>query len=57
MKYTGIIETLQHKMDKHLLEDSEEDTDADDAVPSSFEERLNSATDYVLMLSVHLLLF
>jgi hypothetical protein len=44
-KYIGIIEKLQHKMDKHHLEDSEEDTDDDDAVPSSFEERLNSATD------------
>jgi hypothetical protein len=44
-KYIGIIEKLQRKMDKHLLEDSKEDTDDDDAVPSSFEERLNSATD------------
>jgi hypothetical protein len=45
-KHTGIIEKLQHKMDKHLLEDSEEDTDNEDNTYfSSFEDRLNIATD------------
>jgi hypothetical protein len=44
-KYTGIIEKLQHKMDMHLLEDSEEDANDENAYFSSFEDRLNSATD------------
>jgi hypothetical protein len=45
-KYTGIIEKLQCKMDKHLLEDSDKDTDnEDDPFFSSFEDRLNSATE------------
>jgi hypothetical protein len=45
-KYTRIIEKLQRKMDKHLLEDSDEEPNYDDNTCfSSFEDRLNSATD------------
>jgi hypothetical protein len=41
----NVHEKLQHKMDMHLLEDSEEDANDEDAYFSSFEDRLNSATD------------
>jgi hypothetical protein len=51
-KYTRIIEKLQCKMDKHLLEDKDEEPDYDDNTCfSSFEDRLNSATDIVIVIS------
>jgi hypothetical protein len=49
-KYTRIIEKLQRKMDKHLLEDSDEEPNYDDNTCfSSFEDRLNSATDLLVV--------